>query len=373
MRINFFVPRCTPDNSHGRYVVELAKRLGVKHQVTLYSGAFWPPLRPVARCRFVPVPIRPEAIRLGMLWTSSVLATKLESADIVHIQGADAPVGNVVTAHCCNSAMRVAAGHTARLHRRFNYAMGAAIEKYCMSKKSTRRIIAVSRKVKAEIEREYGIDPRNVVVIHDGVDLEAFHPRNRARWRAPIRDSLGLGHDEFVVVFVGGEYRLKGLGPLLEAALRISGAVKVLAVGVKRDAALRRLVNQSRVANLVTFVEHSSDMPSLYAAADCFALPTRYDTFSMATLEALASGLPVIISRAAGVSELVRPDRDCIILEDVEDVESLAAHLGRLARDQALRAGLGAEGRKTAERHSWDEVANRTLGVYQDVLMRSGD
>ncbi len=82
----------------------------------------------------------------------------------------------------------------------------------------------------------------------------------------------------------------------------------------------------------------------------------------------MAAGLPVVISRVAGVSELLKADRDCLILQDAEDVDVLADRLGRLARDEALRASLGAEARKTAERNSWDEVANRTLAVYRDAL-----
>lgn len=369
MRISFFVPRSTPDNSHGRYVVELAKRLADGHQVTVYSGAFWPPLRPVVQCRFLPVPVRPALVRLAALWTSSVLATKRRHSDIVHIQGADAPVGNVVTAHCCNSVMRAAAGSAARPHRIFNYAVGMSVEKYCMSKQSTRRIIAVSEKVRGEIVREYRIDPQKVVVIHHGVDLEAFHPRHRVSWRAAVRNRLGVGLDEFLVLFVGGEYRLKGLVPLLEAAKRLSGRVKVLAIGVKADTALTRLLNHSALSDLVISVPHTSEVASLYAAGDCFALPTLYDTFSLATLEAMASGLPVMVSRVAGVSELLSPGRDCLIIDEPGSVDGLAKWLAQLVSDKALRSNLGAEARRTAERHSWDKVVERTLAVYHDTLV----
>src|SRR5690349_22669196 len=149
MRISFFVPRCTPDNSHGRYVIELAKRLGSECRVTVYAGAFWPLLRPGVHCRFLPVPTRPALARLAALWATSVLAVKRRPADIVHVQGADAPVGNVVTAHFCNGAARVAYQGVG-LFGRFNSAIGAAAEKYCMSKPTTRSVIAVSQKVKNE-------------------------------------------------------------------------------------------------------------------------------------------------------------------------------------------------------------------------------
>jgi glycosyltransferase involved in cell wall biosynthesis len=367
MRISYFVPRCTPDNSHGRYVIELARRLGAERPVTVYAGAFWPPLRSSASCRYLPIPIRPTVARLAALWAASVLAAKRRHADIVHVQGADAPVGNVVTAHFCNEAARIAYRGVG-LYRRFNFAIGAAAEKYCMSKPTTRSIIAVSQRVKDEIEREYAIDPRKVIVIHHGVDTAAFHPRHRARWFGSVRDRVGLRRDDFVILFVGGDYRRKGLVPLLKAAGRVADGVKVLAVGVERDAGLTRLLQHNGLNGLVTFVDVTAEIASLYAAADCFALPTRYDTFSMATLEAMASGLPVIVSRAAGVSELLSPGCDSLVLEDPENVGGLAQILQRLAQDQRLRSSLGAEARTTAERHSWDEVAAQTLAVYRATL-----
>ena len=368
MRISFFVPRCTPDNSHGRYVIELVKRLGVQLPVTVYAGVFSPLLRSVARCRFLPVPNRPAIARLAAMWTASVVAARRRPADIVHIQGADAPVGNVLTAHCCNSVMRTAIGESVRLHRRVNYAIGAGAERYCMSKASTRRIIAVSHRVKGEIERAYGIDPRRIIVIPNGVDAQVFHPRYRAGSRVPVRDRLGVTPEQFLVLFVGGDYRLKGLVPLLEAAGRIAGVIRVLTLGVKPDAPLTQIVRERGLHERVTFLGDASDVASLYAAADCFALPTRYDTFSLATLEAMASGLPVIVSRAAGVSELLTRDRDSLILEDPSDVNALAQHLRRLIDDETLRSRLGVEARKTAERYSWDDVATRTVAVYHETL-----
>jgi glycosyltransferase involved in cell wall biosynthesis len=354
MRISFFVPKCTPDNSHGRYVIELAKRIGREHPVTVYASHFWPPIRSAVRCRFLPVPNRPAIARIATLWTASIVTKERRHADIVHVQGGDAPVGNVVTAHFCNKAMLASSDQRLGLYHCLNHIIGAAAEKYCMSKSSTRRIIAVSEQVKGQIELEYGVDPNRTVVIHHGVDSQAFHPHHRTRWRVSVRERLGLRRDAFVVIFVGGDYRRKGLVRLLEAVGRVPGTVKVLAVGVKANEDLRRLVRH----DLVAFLGHSTEMAPLYAAADCFALPTRYDTFSLATLEAMACGL----------AELLSPDRDALVLQDAGDVEGLARNLRRLVQDETLRADLGMEARRTAERHSWDKVAERTLAVYDQVL-----
>jgi len=366
MRISFFVPRCTPENSHGRYVVELAKRLVGEHFVTIYSGSFWSPLRSMVRCKYLPVPNRPAVVRLAALWAAALVVTRRSRADITHVQGADAPFGNVVTAQFCNAAMQ-SIGGGGGLYHRINSAIGAAAEKYCMSQPSTRIIIAISHQVKGEIEREYGVDPGKVLVIHHGVDGETFNPRHRTRWRDSFRASLRLSLDEFIVLFVGGDYRRKGLVPLLEAGRRVPGDLKILAVGVKPDAALAQYIRTSGNKDRVIFLPTTDQIAPLYAAADCFALPTKYDTFSMAALEAMASGLPVILSRAAGVSELVTAGRDCLLIEDSEDVSALAQHLTRLAQDSRFRESLGQQARKTAEGHSWDRVAERTLAAYRQA------
>jgi glycosyltransferase involved in cell wall biosynthesis len=371
MQISYVVPRCTPDNSHGRYVIELARRFAGSHSVSVYSGAFSPTLRSAVKCQWLPIPLRPAVARLATLWSASVVACMRRPADIVHVQGADAPVGNVVTAHFCNRTMQGLVEGTQNLHRRINRYVGAAAERYCMSKPSTRRIIAVSETVKSDIEREYGVDPHKTIVIHHGVDSQVFHPRHRARWRVSVRDRLGLRRKDFVVLFVGADYHRKGLIPLLKAAQRVPAALKVLAVGLKPDATLAHTVEDKGLHYLVRFLGHCTDIAPLYAAADCFALPTRYDPFSLATLEAMASGLPVIVSRTAGVSELLTHDCDSLLLEDPDNVDVLAQILERLVRNDKLRTALSVQARNTAERHSWDEVAKQTLAVYRTTLMGS--
>ena len=372
MRISYFVPRCTPDNSHGRYAIELAKRIGKNHPVTVYSGAFWHPLRTIARCLFLPVANRPVVARLATLWIASALGTRRRQADILHTQGADAPIGNIVTAQFCNASIRLRS-HKPGFFRRINYAIGAAAEKYCMSKRSTKRIIAISKQVKADIEQKYGVESGKIALVYHGVDTEIFHPRHRIVEQVSVRARLALHPEDFVVVFVGGDYRRKGLLTLLEAVKRVTGRLKVLVVGVEADAALTRVLRDSKLRELVRFVRTTADISPFYSAADCFALPTVYDTFSMATLEAMASGLPVIVSRAAAVSELLEPNTDSLFLERPDDVESLAGHLERLARDQALSVGLGMRARQTAERHSWDVVASQTVEVYREALEGSSD
>jgi UDP-glucose:(heptosyl)LPS alpha-1,3-glucosyltransferase len=291
------------------------------------------------------------------------VAAVVSRFDIIHVQGADAPIGDVVTAHCCNAAMRMAAGDGISLTRNLNYAIGVAAERHCLTKRATRSVIAVSEKVKTDIQRHYGLDEKKIRVIPLGVDAEAFHPRNRSAWRRVTRERLGLALGDLVVAFVGRDYRLKGLATLLKAVSLADAGIQVLAIAVAPNPELTAIA-----AGRVTFVDSAPHVAPYFAAADCFALPTRYDTFSLATLEAMASGLPAIVSRAAGVSEHLRDGVDALVLEDPADTMTLAAHLRRLADDRAFRAQIGSAGRETAERFSWEWVTDQTVDVYRQAL-----
>jgi glycosyltransferase involved in cell wall biosynthesis len=365
MRIGFVVPRCLSTNSHGRYVIELTRRLAVSQDVTVYSGARCESLNGRGRFRYLPVLDWPMLARLTTVWAASAPIALFGASDILHIQGADSPIGNVVTAHCCTAAMHAAA-RALGFHRRFNHTIGARAEEYSLGKSTTRAVIAVSEKVKREIEKYYGIKPGMVTVIRPGVDLAAFHPDNRSR-RREMRMRLGLQAEDFVAVHVGGNYRQKGLLTLVEAARLVGGPLKVVAVGVARDRALADLLAPDIQAGRVLLTGATANVASYYALADCFVLPTVYDTFSLVTLEAMASGLPVIVSSAAGITEGLTDGVDAMILDDPRNVASLAERLDEVVRDDARRRSLAEGARRTAERYSWDRVADATLAVYRSV------
>jgi UDP-glucose:(heptosyl)LPS alpha-1,3-glucosyltransferase len=366
MRISYIVPRCCPDNSHGRYVIELAKRFRGQHAITVYSGTFEGDWGTDVRCRTLLVPNRPAVVRLASLWAASLTGLSLGAEDIVHVQGADAPVANVVTAQCCAAAMNASGARGRSLHRRLNFALGAAGEKYCMSKRSTRRVIAVSTRVKNEIEHLYGVDPTKTIVVPLGVDPDEFNPRQAVKWRDSVRASLGIDSSEFVVIFVGGDFRRKGLMELVKAASSLR-SFRVLAVGVRPDAGLTQALDKRGLRGRFTFVDVTSNVAPLYAAADCFALLTRYDTFSMATVEAMATGLPVLVSREAGVTEHLKDGFDSFLLSNCTDVDNLTRLIDTLVRIPELRLTIGTAARKTAELFSWDRIAMQTLAVYEQV------
>ena len=132
----------------------------------------------------------------------------------------------------------------------------------------------------------------------------------------------------------------------------------------------RALVQQLGLEQRVQFCDFSDRVESFYAAADALLLPTPYDSFGMVVTEAMASGLPVVVSREAGASELIQHGVNGLLLGDVTDQAELAGWMESLEQDRDMAVRLGCEGRRTVERLSWDAVARETMQVYEDLVAR---
>ena len=205
------------------------------------------------------------------------------------------------------------------------------LEQRIFSLETARHIVAISERGKAQIERLYGTPPAAVTVVYNGVDLARFHPDNRARWRASARAELGIPETAWLVAFVGSGFERKGLGPLIEAlALTGDSRARLLVAGKGRPEPYRLLASRLGVADRVTWVLPRPDVERLYAAADAVALPAVYEPFGNVHLEALASGVPVLTSAAAGGAEAVRNGESGVVVSRVE-ARPIADGLRRIA------------------------------------------
>jgi len=229
-------------------------------------------------------------------------------------------------------------------------------------------IIANSELNRQGILRYYPIAPARVVVAYNGVDAARFSPEIRDTYRERTRQTLGLGSDDVAVLFVGQGFARKGLRPLLEAIAAIQDPRwRLVVVGRGNRAVWSARAERLGLGGRVVFVGHVPDPEAYYAAADVFALPTFFDPFANATLEAMAAGLPVVTSRRNGAAEILRPGVDGLVVDRPDDVPGLAAALTSLA-DPGRRASLGEQARATALRFPWDGPLERTLGVYREVV-----
>ena len=190
------------------------------------------------------------------------------------------------------------------------------------------RVIANSEMVKEEAREVYDYPADRIDVVRNGVPLEAF--RGSEERRAQGRKSLGLEEGDIAVLFVGSGWERKGLRFARAAVESLGGNFRLLIAGLGRS--------RPRSGRFVRALGAVRDLPALYAAADIFLLPTLYDPFSNACLEALAAGLPVITTRANGFSEIIESGVHGAIVQEPGAISEITAALQDWSRPERRRA-----------------------------------
>jgi UDP-glucose:(heptosyl)LPS alpha-1,3-glucosyltransferase len=191
-----------------------------------------------------------------------------------------------------------------------------AIEKRQYQQGRYKKILAVSDEVKRDLMMNYQVPEHSITVLYNGVDRNRFHPRERDQGHASIRERWRVPADAPMVLFVGNGFRRKGLDRLLSVwnSPRLKDTW-LLVVGddarIARYKAWGDRVGQGRVI----FTGRQSDVENYYAAADLLALPAVQEAFGNVILEALSSGLPVLVSREVGAVEVLSG----VLLEGVID------------------------------------------------------
>ena len=176
------------------------------------------------------------------------------------------------------------------------------------------------------------------------------------------------------VLFVGNDYRKKGLVTLIEALAQLPDDCFLAVVGnASHIPEFQALASQKKLTHRVFFLGSRQGMDDVYAAADCLAHPTLEDTFAMVVLEAMAHGLPVLVSQQkyCGIAGFLAHERHALLLEDPTNAGALATALQRLLSDAGLRQQLSASATEFARQHLWSNVARHQDAVYAELCSPS--
>jgi UDP-glucose:(heptosyl)LPS alpha-1,3-glucosyltransferase len=250
-----------------------------------------------------------------------------------------------------------------RWFRRFNpkHRQILRLESQLLARRGAQRVIANSRMVQEEIVRYYGYPSDRLHLVYNGIPLE--RPIDRAEARA----ALQLNESEFIVLFVGTGWERKGLSSAIEAVDRANvPQIKLLVVG-KGDPA--RFPRSSRVS----YAGPVRDVQTYFAAADLFLLPTIYDPFSNACLEAAAYGIPVISTSSNGFSEIITPGVHGEVLLRTDDTAPITGAIEKWAEPNS-RAVAKPRLIELAQRYDIKHNVTETLRVMENALReRAGD
>ncbi|MGA2901013.1 MAG: glycosyltransferase family 4 protein [Candidatus Acidiferrales bacterium] len=255
------------------------------------------------------------------------------------------------------------------LHRRLYYGISVLMEGRAYKNCET-KLIVYSRKTGRELKQFYGRTDR-IPVLHLGLDHSVFNTTVRAALRGRAREELKLAENQFTLILVGNDWRNKGVPVLLDALAHLRDLPVVLLIVSREDqSSCQGLITEKKLDDRVFFLPPRKDIEFYYAAADAYAGPSLQESYGIPPAEAMACGLPVIVSAAAGVSEIVSDDVDAMVLDDPTDADKLATMIRRLYEDKELRNRLGSKARETARRYTWDRNGRDLAVILEEILQR---
>ncbi|HJX34938.1 MAG TPA: glycosyltransferase family 4 protein [Desulfatiglandales bacterium] len=360
-----------------RYCVEVARRLALRHDVHIFAQEWrWNGDEKITFHRIPKFLTKPSFLSL-LLFSYFTHKKVDDSFDIIHSHERVTHF-DALTVHC--PCFRTYITDEKSLLKRMLIWLSIALsprkmaylwlENRQFSYNSKRMLIAVSDKVKKNVRANYLLPDECFGLAFPGVDRGLKNGERSAESRETERKRLGINKDDLVILFVGTEFRRKGLDALLRGfAMIVRDDMKlVIAGGGEKKRRYTRLVKELGIAGHVIFLGLVEDMENIYAISDIYILPTLSEPAGMAPIEAMAAGIPTIISssRYAGSTERIK-DGEAIILENPDQPENIADALSRLM-DEGLRKELGAKGRELARHLTWDQTTKDTLDVYYRIL-----
>lgn len=385
MRIALTYHRVDPTRGGAEtYVVDLATRLVHSgHRVDLFANAWRDGcLPPDVATHRLPVSGLTRWEKTWSFAVNSESALRAAESEIDCVVGfintwhqdVLIPQGGVHEASLEANAKRFPAGLKRRLYvlgkqsnpKRWMY---RAIEAKQYDPARGTRFVAVSEMVRGHLERFQGVARDRVDVIPNAIDAGRLAVPDAGAMRREFRARFGLDDGDLVALFIGHNYALKGLGPLLRAlATRPASArpIHLVACGGGDVGPYRATVDRLGLAKTVHLAGFQPDIRAPFWASDFFVLPTYYDPCSLVVFEALACGLPVITTACNGAGELIREGREGFVVAHPDAVDDLADRLDRMT-DDAARAAMSVHASRLGREQSFDRHVARLLDVFGRV------
>jgi UDP-glucose:(heptosyl)LPS alpha-1,3-glucosyltransferase len=314
-------------------------------------------------------PRRPALLAYPWFMLAGSLALRRRRRGVVQATGAIV-FGRVdaIAVHYCHQVGPANPSRSSalfRLHAALVSRMLALAERLCFRANRSATFVGVSDGVAEEVRAHFPELRARVVSIHNGVDTDTFAPGVRRDDALALRARLGIDAGRLLAAFVGSEWERKGLEPLIRALALAPGWDVVVAGGGDRERYVE-LARSLGVERALHWLGVTDDVQLVYAAADAFALPSSYETFSLVTFEAAASGLPLLATPVSGVRELIDDGRNGFLID--RDPQAIATRLQQLG-DPALRARLGAAARDSALAYGWDAMVDAHRQLYARLAL----
>lgn len=350
------------------YAVAIAEQLAARHEIHVYAQETNEPVEGVTYHRVFCLSRKPRWINQLLFAIASWWQTR-KGFDVVHSHE-NTWHGQIQTVHVrplrYNLLHGVRGGK--RVLRWLKIALSPRLLTYVwleaarFAPQAGRRVVATSMPLKRECEAAYPASRQLLAVITPGTQLQ-----QDTLTRGAARRQLGLPSDVPLLLFVANDYRRKGLDALLQALAKLPADVHLAVAGNPAPSArYRPIAEQLGVAARVHFLGSQDDLAPAYRAADCLAHPTLEDTYAMVVLEAMAHGLPVVVSGPAhcGISRELHDGQQALLLHDPRDAAALAGLLRAVLEQPEVADRLRQRGLEFAQDHTWENAALQYEALY---------
>ena len=376
LRVTVICHELHPYGGQERVTYELVRRLLLRGaKVTVVALKCDLPQSDQLRWIRIRGPRRPFLLTFSWFFLVGTIAAAIYGRGFRHSHGAlTFNKVDAVTVHLCHqgySKLPAAdrRGRVSVLHT-FNSYLCALVQRYAergyFRPSRVRTLVGVSTGVADELRQSFPRMASRVTVIPNGVDHEEFRPNPDARART--RSAAGIGDDDLLAVFVGGAWERKGV-PIALAGVAETRGWHLMVAGTGDAEWLRELASRHDASARLHLYGQTKRPSEVWAAGDALVFPTVYEGFSLATLEAAATGLPLLIGRVPGSAELIAEGETGFFIDRTSD--SVHRALEALADDPPLRRRMGEAARRVSEKYSWDNCARGYVSLYTSAASLS--
>lgn len=375
------------DKHHGteRYVVEWVSRLADQFEIHVYSQHVED--IDVTRIHWHKISKLPGPHILNYLWwlACNQLRRGWDARfaglryDLMFSPGINCLDADVISVHIVFAELlrrnspaaafrkRPAFGSARLLHRQLYYRLIALLEKRIYTDPKT-SLILITPRTAASLQEFYG-RTGPFPVVYFGLDHEVFNPQRHVELRGSARQELHLAPEHFALLLIGNGWQNKGLPVILEAMGRLRELpLHLLVVGSDDPSPYQSAIDRNSLTGRIHFLPVRNDVEFYYSAADIYVGPSKEDVLPLPPAEAMACGVPVIVSAACGISEIISDEDNGIVVEDPSDALALAAKIQQLYASATLRARLSERAISTVRQYTWERSAREFAALLMDAL-----
>ncbi len=226
-------------------------------------------------------------------------------------------------------------------------------------------LVAISHAIAKEHQKHYGIPEKQIHTIANGVDISRFHPELRNENRDKLIKEFSLPQDAFVLLFVGHEFKRKGLEHVLGAMALGSKETYLFVLGMADKRYYEQKAEKLGINTRVFFTGHRKDTPLFYTAADLFILPSDYEPFGLVGIEALSSGTPILMPALGGFLDYLKDGENGYFIQ--RKAEDIAEKIAIISKNRNLWQQMSLKARETALEYSWERIIGEYAKLVDDI------